>query len=119
MFSIHFECGIEYNKSSDRDTMNKVAEYYFRRFIRHFKEFKWCDVIVYDLSRPHKDIGACRNPPPLPHNNHICETCAFADSFRMNDEIKYMCCNLDKPTGGKYVNPVNACEDWMFDDSIY
>lgn len=119
MLSIHFECGLDYNGSTDRDTMNKMAEYYFHRFMSDFRDFSWCDVIVYEASKPHKDIGACRNPPPLPHNTHICKNCVYADTFKMNDEIRYVCCNLDMPTGGKYVSPDGTCEEWEFDESIY
>ena len=115
--SIHFECGLEYNGPLDRKVLNELAERYFANFIVDHKEMEWCDVIIYD--KPRHDIGAKRNPPPLPHKNRVCETCGFAcENYRV-DEGGIICCNPEKVWQGKRVLPTFTCNDWLFDDDYY
>lgn len=115
--SIHFECGLKYEGPTDRKTMNKLAERYFVNFIVQHKEMEWCDVSIYDKSR--HDIGASRNPPPLPHKDRICETCAFScESFRVGED-GLICCNPNKEWQGIHVLPECSCADWLFDDAYY
>lgn len=117
ILSMNFECGFEYNGPVDRKTMNELAKRYFSNFIVQHKEMEWCDVIIYD--EPRHDIGASRNPPPLPHNCHICETCRFSDeSFRVG-EVGLICYNSDKEWGGTRVLPQCRCDDWQFSDDYY
>jgi len=80
--SIHFECGLEYNGPVDRKTMNEMAKRYFTDFILRYKEMEWCDVIIYD--RTFHDIGASRNPPPLPEDS--CEDWRFSDDYYFKEE---------------------------------
>ena len=115
--SIHFECGLEYNGPVDRKTMNEMAKRYFTNFIVRHKEMEWCDVTIYDKSR--HDIGASRNPPPLPHKYRICETCMFScESFRVGED-SFICCNPNKEWQGIKVLPNCSCDDWQFSDDYY
>ena len=115
--SIHFECGLEYNGPVDRKAMNELAKRYFTNFIVRYKEMEWCDVMIYD--KDHHDIGASRNPPPLPHKHRICETCMFScESFRVGED-ELICCNPNKEWEGIKVLPNGSCDDWRFSDDYY
>lgn len=117
MLSIHFECGLKYNGPTDRETLNKLAKRYFANFIDNNREMEWCDVIIYD--KHCHEIGASRNPPPLPHKWRHCETCRFfCESYRYGESEKF-CCNPNKEQQWFAVLPEDSCEDWRFDNDYF
>ena len=114
ILSLHIECGFQSDGPLDRDTLNDIAKQYFTQFILQHKEMLWCDVSIYD--RAMNNIGACRNPPSLPHYTKICKNCIYCDSIYDDDHILF-CRNAESDKNE--ITPSDSCKRWQFNEEVY